>query len=299
MGVLQMRRFWLAVPMVALIATAACDRSRDELEAALAEQQRVAAEKDSLLNEVLATTSLVNEINTELAAVRGITPSPVEPTEGGMSPTAENRQIVLDKVRQVIARLDSAESRLDRAESRAGQNPALRRQLQEARSNLDALRSATERQQVELLAIIDQQRGQIATLSRDLDTVRAENTRVTAERTALSDTLNTVYVAVGTEEELVGQGVAVKEGTKFLIFGGNKLLPARSVDQSDFLALTRSRDTLIQLPRDDRFYRIVSRHDTAYVNATEMEDGKLRGQLHITDPGRFWAPSRYLILVED
>ena len=66
--------------MVALIATAACDRSRDELEAALAEQQRVAAEKDSLLNEVLSTSALVNEINTELAAVRGITPSPVEPT---------------------------------------------------------------------------------------------------------------------------------------------------------------------------------------------------------------------------
>ena len=294
-----MRRFWLAVPMVALIATAACDRSRDELEAALAEQQRVAAEKDSLLNEVLSTTSLVNEINTELAAVRGITPSPVEPTEGAMSPTAENRQIVLDKVRQVIARLDSAETRLERAETRAGQNPALRRQLEEARRNLTELRESTERQQVELLAIVDQQRGQIATLSRDLDTARAENVRVSSERTALSDTLNTVYVAVGTEEELVNQGVAVKEGTKFLIFGGNKLLPARTVDQSDFLTLSRSRDTLIQLPRDDEFYRIVSRHDTAFVSATEMKDGKLRGQIHITDPGRFWSGSRYLILVQD
>ncbi len=294
-----MRRFWLAVPMVALVATAACDRSRDELEAALAEQQRVAAEKDSLLNEVLATTSIVNEINSELAAVRGITPSPVEPTEGAMSPTAENRQIVLDKVRQVIARLDSAESRLERAEARAGQNTALRRQLNEARSNLEALRESTERQQVELLAIIDQQRGQIATLSRDLDTARAENVRVTAERAALSDTVNTVYIAVGTEQELVDQGVAVKEGTKFLIFGGNKLLPATNLDQSDFLALSRSRDTVIQLPRDDEFYRIVSRHDTAYIDATELDGGKIRGQIHITDPGRFWSGSRYLILVQD
>lgn len=294
-----MRRFWLAVPLMAVVATAACDRSRDELEAALAEQQRVAAEKDSLLNEVLATTSLVNEINTELAAVRGITPSPVEPTEGGMSPTAENRQIVLDKVRQVIARLDSAESRLDRAEARAGQNTALRRQLEEARSNLEALRESTERQQVELLAIVDQQRGQIATLTRDLDTARAENTRVTAERTALSDTLNTVFVAVGTEEELVNQGVATKEGTKFLIFGGNKLLPARNLDQGDFLALSRTRDTLIQLPRDDEYYRIISRHDTSYISATELDDGKIRGQIHITDPGRFWAAGRYLILAQD
>ena len=43
----------------------------------------------------------------------------------------------------------------------------------------------------------------------------------------------------------------------------------------------------------------MSRHDTAFIDATEIEDGKIRGQIHITDPGQFWSGSRYLILVQD
>ena len=53
-----------------LIITAGC-ASRKDLEKAQSEATSLAAEKDSLLSEVLATSKLVSDVNSELAKAKG------------------------------------------------------------------------------------------------------------------------------------------------------------------------------------------------------------------------------------
>jgi hypothetical protein len=53
------------------------------------------------------------------------------------------------------------------------------------------------------------------------------------------------------------------------------------------------------MPKADKEYRIVSRHDPAYAEAPVMTKGKFKSALRITSPQQFWAPSKYLIIVEN
>ena len=82
-----MRKF-LVVAAITLSAVG-CDRSKQQLTAALSETQRVSAEKDSLLNEVLSNAELVNSINVELSKVKGVGANPVAPGEA--APTGRVR----------------------------------------------------------------------------------------------------------------------------------------------------------------------------------------------------------------
>ena len=81
---------------------------------------------------------------------------------------------------------------------------------------------------------------------------------------------------------------------------GKTLVPARSMDESKFTKGDRREVVTIALPRADRAYKIVSRHDAGLIEVAKKEkDGSFRGQsIKIVDPARFWASSRYLIIAE-
>jgi hypothetical protein len=81
---------------------------------------------------------------------------------------------------------------------------------------------------------------------------------------------------------------------------GKTLVPARTIDESRFTRADRREVLTIPLPRSDRPYRIVSRHDVGLIDAAKKEkDGAFRGEnIRITDPAKFWAASRYLIIAE-
>ena len=115
----------------------------------------------------------------------------------------------------------------------------------------------------------------------------------------LTNYKNTVYYAVGTKDELIKRGVITKEGSKFLVFGGTKLMPARNLDPASFTAMDKTTQTSIPLPRTDKKYKIVSRQSTSYLGSTVTKDGKVSGTLQISQPEEFWGASKYLILVQD
>jgi len=53
------------------------------------------------------------------------------------------------------------------------------------------------------------------------------------------------------------------------------------------------------LPASDKEYRIVSRQDLGALETPPDHDGKLPGHaIRIADTARFWANSKYLIIVE-
>lgn len=76
------------------------------------------AERDSLLMEVAANGKLLSDIQTELSQVRPIR----KPAEGPESPalelTKDQRTFVLDRVKEIAARIKDAETRLASSERR-------------------------------------------------------------------------------------------------------------------------------------------------------------------------------------
>ena len=105
----------LVLAVLALTVVGCADKKK--LDAALAESQRVSAEKDSLLNEVLANAEMVSSINAELAKVKDLGANPV--TKGEAPTTAnDQRQVVLGKIRDAISRLQASEEALDKAKAR-------------------------------------------------------------------------------------------------------------------------------------------------------------------------------------
>lgn len=307
-----MRRYaWLVIGVAAVVNTSGC-QDRKRLTVALAEAKASEAEKDSLLTEVLETTQFVTDMNAELAKVKGVTVTPAggDPGVPGAKADRAARAAALERVQQVIARLDSSETKLAETEKRAKQsrqrNARLLAQIETFKKTIDDLRTTAEQQKTQYEAIIADQKTQIVTLNSRVDTLAANTALLTADKAALTDTVknltsykNTVYYTVGTKDELLKRGVIVKEGSKFLFFGGSRVEPARTVDPSAFTAIDKTQTTSIPLPHPDKKYKIVSRQDPSHLSSTVSKDGKVSGELRITQPEEFWSTSKYLILVQD
>lgn len=296
-----MRRILYVVPLVLAMA---CNQHKEELAKALADAQSLAAEKDSLITEVLETSKFVNGVNEELAKARSAVVSSATQPEGGTPAERDRaaRAAALDRVQALVARLNESEQRLEqstqRARSLSGRNSTLLKQIEAYKVSIDSLQATALRTETELRGVIDSQSVQIAGLNTQLDTARVVNTALKDTVSNLTSYKNTVYYIAGTEEELLNKGIVVKEGKKFLFFGGRQLHPARALDSSVFTALDKTQATTIELPANHE-YKLVSRQDLEAVDTTSFKDGKVTGQLRISEPETFWAPSKYLILVQN
>ncbi len=302
------RSLWI-VPLA--VVAMACNQNKEELSKALADAQALAAEKDSLITEVLETSKFVNSVNEELTKARTALVANAATGDAGTPAERDRaaRAAALDRVQALVARLNETEGRLEqstqRAKSLSGRNSTLVKQIEEYKASIDSLQATAQRTEMELRSVVDSQTVQIAGLTTQLDTARVVNDSLTTVSTALADTVsnlttykNTVYYVAGTEEELLEKGVVVKEGKKFLFFGGKQLAPARNLDPSLFTAMDKSQASTIDLP-SDREYRVVSRQPLAAADSSSVHDGKVTGQLIISDAEQFWSPSKYLILVEN
>jgi hypothetical protein len=228
----------------------------------------------------------------------------------GAKKDREERQASLDRIKQVISRLNESEAKLTETESRAKQsrqrNARLLAQIETFKKTVEDLKTTAEQQKTEYEAALAEKDTHIATLAGRVDTLSTEKAGLEHKNVALTDTVanllsykNTVYYAVGTKDELMKRGIVTKEGSKFLVFGGTRLEPARNLDPAAFTPMDKVRQTAIPLPRSDKKYKIISRQSPTYLGSTVTKDGKVSGTLEITQPESFWAPSRYLILVQD
>src|SRR5215207_8700978 len=114
-------RFFGLILVLAATATSGCDRSRAELTKALAESKAAEAQKDSLLTEVLETTQFVSDLNSELAKAKALAVSSesADPGMPGSQQDREERKATLERIQQVIARLNESEAKLIATENRA------------------------------------------------------------------------------------------------------------------------------------------------------------------------------------
>lgn len=291
---------FLALALLALLATGCVAKS--DYEAQLAQTAAISAEKDSLLNEVVATSQFIAEVNGELAKARDGQPVNAAGGELESVSPAEARQRLIDRVKALNERLAESESRLEASRKRvaqlAGNNAALAKQLTAYDSTIASFRALIDNQKAELATLNEQ----VVALSAEVTALRGANTQLAAERTALTDEKsalttekNTVYWISGSKEALEKQRIIEQKGGMLGI--GKTQVLARTLDASAFTAIDRTAVTEITLPNPTKSYRIISTNDLAGLSEVP-KDGKFKGTIRIANPETFWRPSRFLVLIE-
>lgn len=303
------------VALVPLVALGACDTQakKDLRTLAHADSLRtdsIVAIKNDLLTEVMTSTQFVNDLNGEIAKLKSRTPAKLSTkltSESDMAAIKDERAAVLQRIKDLVARLDASESRVASLRARAAKLSAhdstLLAQVAQYEKTITDLRETVEQQKAEYEATIAKQNQQIAALNSRVDTMTKENVKLAGEKTALTDTVvtlttekNTAYYVIGTKDELVKQGILVEEGHKrLLLVGGRPVAPARELDPSKFTRIDRLRDRVINFPAGD--YAIFSRQNPSYASPFTAKEGKMSGGLRIDQPEKFWEPSRFLIIV--
>src|SRR4051812_6861191 len=286
-----------AVPFLVAAALAACttETSKKLEKLTYVDSIRVdslAAVRQELLEAVMTSAEFMNDINTELAQARFLVTKPtVMGTAEIPDPNLERNQVVT-KIGQLVARLDSVQTRLSSARASVAllskKDSALLVKVAEFEKSIGELQATAETQRAEFQAVIDGQVMQITGLTTHVSALNDSVGRLTAEK-------NTAYVVIGTREELIKKGVLVAEGSKrFVVAGSRQVKPARTLDPSVFTKLDRTVDRTIILPAGK--YEIISRQNPAYASPA-LKNGKIGGVMTIEQPEQFWEASPFLIIV--
>jgi len=283
------------------LALATSSRQKDSLillkDSLLAARQRQLSEQSALIGDAATSARLISEINASLSKVRNLkVKGDTVRQESGVATASTELATMREKVSAVIARLNAAESRVRQLrKERAEKDSAQALQLREYESSIADLRATVTQQQQEIASLS----GRVDSLSRANVVLSARNDSVVAVNRAMAAHEDSVYVAMGTEKELRDQGIVRREGGSWILLGrGKTLVPGRALDAATFRVLSKERDRTITLPVSDRDYLVVSRHNLSYTDAPNAAKMRVRGTIHISDPERFWAASRFLILVQ-
>jgi len=279
-------------------------RAKDSLirlkDSLLAERQRQLSLQSQIIGDATTSAQLVAEIERDLSRVRSLrVEGDTAQIESAIQATSTQLALVQKKVQALISRLNSSEARIRRmrtdSTTHALVDSTMMYQLRDYEKSIADLRLT-----------VDQQRAEIALLEQKVDSVVRANVVLASQRDSVIIVANTmaaredsVFVVIGTERELSEQGLVRREGGTLLLFGrGKTMVPGRDLDPAKFTLLSKARDLKIMLPNADREYRIVSRQNLEYTDLEKPRDAIVKGALTITDPEQFWAPSRFLILVQ-
>lgn len=288
------------------LALATTARAKDSLiglkDSLLADKERQLSVQSQMLGDAITSARLVAEIDRDLSKVRGLTASTTRDTlasESAIQTTAAEVARVQQKVTRLISRLNASEGRLRTlrrdSTAMASQSAELIVQVRQYELTIAELRGSLDQQRRELAVMA----GRVDSLTNMTVALSARNDAMTRRTNALLAKEDTAYVAIGTQDELLAKGLIRKEGGTALMFGrGKTLVPGRDFDASAFQVISKNNDRTIQLPRSDKEYQIVSSQNLTYSDIGSVKDAKVRGALTISEPDKFWAPSRYLIFVQ-
>lgn len=260
----------------------------------IAEKTRQLSEQSAIIGDAATSARLIGEIDEDLSAVRNLkakraTATNVAETEANASSKLED---VRDKVRSLISRLNASEARVRKMRAD---------ELAHAKVDSDyvARLAEYERSIGEMRETVQRQAAEIVTLTQRVDSLASANTVLIARTTEMSAREDSVFVAIGSEKELIKRGIIKKEGGTKLMFGrGKTIVAARHLEPAQFQTISKLKDLTISLPDPNKTYRVVTRQDMHYAEPQDPKKGMVKGSLKISDPNAFWSGSKYLILVE-
>jgi hypothetical protein len=293
--------------LAAVLALAACDKSKPELDKTLVQMQQISAEKDSLLKDVMQTSQFIADVNTQLATVKSRNAAkPVKgkapDAEASLTP-AQQRDAIKDKIKELTGRLNESESRLGASRNRVKEltanNAALTSQLASYDSTITAFKTIIDNQKTEIVSLNEQLAAlqtENAGLKQDKAQLTTEKTQLTADKSALTTERNTVYYIIGTKDELLKKKLIVQTGGALGI--GKTQVASRDLNPTDFTSIDRSVVKEIAFPHADKTYKVITRQDVSALETAPDKDGLIRGGLKIVNADKFWAASKYLIVIE-
>ena len=276
---------------------AACGDSREHkladslATAKAADQQRLtiqlAAQKDSLTRVVLQADDFIQHIDSSVARVIG------KPKKGA-------RKATLDPLAQQIENRKAVMQRVDALVARARATAAELKKSQENNKVLSAQLANDEAMINDLNATIQHQTATIAALSTRVDSLSGVTREMGATIATLEAQNNKAFYVIGTEDDLIKRGIIVHEGGANLLFAhpGRTIQMSRTADAAAFTAVDQRGMKLIEMPEPNRRWKVVSRQSLDYAAVDERDNDTFRGNLKITEPNKFWGPSRFLIVVE-
>jgi hypothetical protein len=279
----------------------ACDSgAKKELETKLQKSQQElqqvrakAEDRDKLYDEVIDAARFVSDIQVDLSNARArYTRGKSKLSASELERPTRSRAELRADLKEVLAHLDSVEQRVATLEKSSSSASKMTAQIISLQKTIASLRAAAldQQQQVENLTF------QLATTTRERDDLAGKVVTMT-------DEANLVYMVAKPLPDLLKSGILVEEGGRkgFLGLGGKKgqtLVPGRNLQESEFTTLNMSSDSVLTL-QPGHTYKIASRHNGELLSPGPNAQGWLPSRMRITDPARFWATSRFLILIDN
>jgi len=260
----------------------------------ISEKTRQLSEQSSIIGDAATSARLISEIDKDLANVRlktGKKGSDQRRRDRGERASSK-LETIQAKVGVLIARLNASEARVRKM-----------RADQLAHSKVDSEQVARlaeyERSIQDMKETVERQQAEIASLTQRVDSLTTANTVLIARTTEMAAREDSVFVAIGSEKDLMNRGLIKKEGGTKLLFGrGKTIVAARHLEPAQFQMISKQKDLTISLPDPSKTYRIVTRQDMHFAEPQDPKKGMVKGSLKISDPNAFWGGSKYLILVE-
>ena len=292
---MNIRRYSLV--MLAAGVLAGCGDSKEHkladslATAKAADQQRLtiqlAAQKDSLTRVVLQADDFIQHIDSSVARIVG------KPKKG-------TRKATLDPLAQQIENRKAVMQRVDALVARARATAAELKKSQEDNKVLSAQLANDEAMINDLNATIQHQTATIAALSTRVDSLSGVTREMGATIATLEAQNNKAFYVIGKEDDLLKRGIIVHEGGANLLFAhpGRTIQMSRTADAAAFTAVDQRGMKMIEMPDSTRRWKVVSRQSLDYASVDERDNDTFRGNLKITEPNKFWGPSRFLIVVE-
>jgi hypothetical protein len=286
------------ISLSALSLAAACGPSAEHARAdsaataAVTEKTRLAAQlsaqKDSLTRVVLQADDFIMHIDSSVSRVKGLGKKG-KGKDSRLDPLAQqlqNRKAVMARVDALVARAQQTAAQLAKAEKN---NTALRAQLASDSAMIS-----------DLNVTIKRQTATIEALTTRVDSLNGVTQQLGASLASLEAQHNKAFYVIGREDDLLEKGIIVREGGANLLFAhpGRTLQMSRSADPTVFTAVDQRGAKTIAVPDSSRRYRVISRQSLDYAAVDDRDQDTFRGNLKITEPTRFWGPSRFLVLVE-
>lgn len=290
----MLNRLWL-LPIIALplACTSPAERARADSAQALVAQQRVlmgklVAQRDSVTNVLNDADTFVGQIDKSISRVKGLRKPSLRKRqfESGIDQQLQARKEMLSRVNALVSRAQKTARDLETAKEREQQllaeNGKLRDSVATDVKAMADLNASIERQAQTIAAL----QAHVDSLDKELNVARAAYSRA--------------YYVVGTEGDLIQKGIIVKEGGANLLIArvGRTLVPARTLNRDLFTPIDTRQVLEIAMPDSSRRYQIVSRQSLEDAQVADRDGATFRGSLRIADVDKFWAPSRFLIVVQ-
>jgi hypothetical protein len=270
------------------------------LDSMSAQMQRLAAERDSALHVAGVASTLLLSLDSTLAQVNIGSPSvQMGSACANQGECASQREIALrDAVQKIVGQLKDTQKRLAAAQTSAAldrEDSTMKAQAAQLQAVVEALTQTAALR----LAQLDSLRTELESLETESEDVSTRVDSLTKVLASLRASDDSVFMLAKPRDQLITLGAAELKGGTFLTFGfGKTLVPVANPSLSGWSVKSRVLDTIIPLPKVDKWYALVSAHPLAFITADHTKGTLVKGKLHITSPQQFWGTSRYLIFEE-